>query len=434
MLLIVLDTFRADRMGAYGNERGLTPFLDELAARGVLFERAYSTSAWTPPSVASLLTSRYPTQHRVQTMGSVLGAAELTLAETLQAADYRAAGFSSNIYVREAAGFGQGFDPLRLYVALERAAKRRADFLRAQALSWLDSTLATDDARPIFLYLHFMDAHSPYEPPEAFRQRFAPRLTATDQSELNRLLDDVDNPERWALLGERREDVGALYDAEVASLDGELAQLFRDLEARRFLEHAVIVIVADHGEELGEHGRFLHGSQLFEESVRVPLLIAAPGVEGGRRVEAPVSLVDVAPTILALLDQPVPEPFEGRSLLPLVEDPRPDGRDVHLDSGREGWSRSSATHTLGLVRGSRKLLVDPSGGARLYDLGADPGEEAPREPTAAETDLRASLERARRHWADTSGRAEQAPRMDEETLSRLRAFGYAVEEPAAEAH
>ena len=317
MLLIVLDTLRADRLGAYGSTRGLTPFLDELAARGVVFENAYATSSWTSPSIASLFTSRHPLQHGIVGFESVLGDGEATLAESLRALGFTSGGFSANFRISEGLGYGQGFDVWRAYLAStdERDAgpKVPARFVRQQALAWLSGVWDREAPRPVFLYVHFMEPHSPYDPPEAVRRRLVPRASRAEADAANALLVGLRfgdlSDQQVALLAE-------LYDAEVATLDAELRTLFEALSANGFLEHSIVVVVADHGEEFREHGMLLHGITLFEPGVRVPLLLLAPGLEAGRRVAQPVSLLDVAPTILDLLGAPSQEHFEGRSLLP----------------------------------------------------------------------------------------------------------------------
>jgi arylsulfatase A-like enzyme len=425
ILIVLIDTFRADRVGAYGSTRSLTPFLDELAAEGTLFERAYSTSAWTPPAVASLFTSRHPAQHRITALGSVLDDSELTLAESLRPLGYRTAGFSTNLFVRQQTGFGQGFDRLSLHLAdLEGRTKQRATFLEGEVLRWLDENPAGSAPAPTLLYLHFMDTHSPYEPSDPMLERFAPGISRPATVALNERLVGDGDPKRFATFtDEDAAQLAALYDAEVAGLDAALRGLFEQLSARGFLDDAIVVVLSDHGEEFGEHGRYLHGGQLFEESVRIPLLVSGAGIPAGQRVTQNVSIVDVAPTLLDLLGRPVPASFEGRSLAPLLtrKQGQPEPVDVYLDVGRTG----PTTHTAGLVRGSRKLVADRSGGVHVFDLGDDPAEASPLSPSAVDASLETSFRRARERLAAGSdgGPADSVP-VDEATRERLRALGY----------
>jgi arylsulfatase A-like enzyme len=288
VLLIVADTLRADRLGSYGSARGLTPFLDELSARGTVFANAYAPSSWTCPSVASLFTSRYPSQHRVSSFESKMAGEEVTLAEKLTPLRYATAGFSANNRLTRKLGYAQGFEIWQFYVGAfvppYRKAPVRAGFLRQQTLRWLDAHWNPSVGRPVFLYLQYMDTHTPYDPPQPFRRRFQrpdpksaletranEKLLAAALSEVS--LDEVDV-------------LRSLYDGEVAYLDAELRQLFAELRGRGFLDDAIVVVTSDHGEEFREHGRILHGFALYEESIRVPLILVAPGYRGGRVVES----------------------------------------------------------------------------------------------------------------------------------------------------
>jgi arylsulfatase A-like enzyme len=427
VLLVVLDTLRADRLGAYGSARGLTPFLDELAAQGVVFENAYATSSWTSPSIASLFTSRHPLQHGIVGFESVLGDGEATLAESLRALGFASGGFSANFRIAEKLGFGQGFDVWRAFLASsdpgDHGPKVPAHFVREQALAWLDSVWRPERPRPVFLYVHFMEPHSPYDPPEPVRRRLAPAATRAEVDAANALLvglrfDDLSDPQ-VALLAD-------LYDGEVAALDAELRTLFAALRANGFLEDAIVVVVADHGEEFREHGMLLHGITLFEPGVRVPLLMLGPGLEAGRRVAQPVSLLDVAPTILELLGAPAQAPFEGRSLLSPMRSPAASaGReDILLDLAPKLDAHEVRTHSSGLVRGSRKLLVDPQGRPRVFDLARDPGERAASGGEQDAKDLLAALERARAELGARAGVRTPAAPLDARTREDLRALGY----------
>lgn len=436
ILLIVIDTLRADRLGCYGNKRGLTPFLDSLAARGTLFLNAYAPSSWTCPSVASLMTSRYPMQHRVVSFASKLADEERTLAETLQPLGYLAGGFSANFRLLGALGYAQGFQHWR--ADLEGAGGLRGGDLRRQSIEWLDQARRSAPGRPALLYLHFMEPHAPYDPPEPFREQFGRNEdAAVDAATANEHLVGL----RWYKL--TRADVemlASLYDAEVASADAELRHLFAELEQRGFLRDAIVVVTADHGEEFWEHGNLGHGTSLYNESVRVPLILIAPGYAGGQRVEQNVSLLDVAPTLLDLLGQPGEPRFEGRSLVPLLRPQSlaawfkawrsPGGKtevpDVLLDLELVGYGVDAREHSHGLVRRSTKLLLRPGGLAELYDLERDPLEKnanaealRARSPT-----LQRALEAARADLGSRAGTVAETAPLDDATREKLRALGY----------
>jgi arylsulfatase A-like enzyme len=279
--------------------------------------------------------------------------------------------------------------------------------------------------RPMFLYLHFMETHWPYGPPGRGRHLAGSPPPGVDDADLNAKVADSS---RWGELTSR--DVSRLrrlYDAEVAELDARLRDLFVGLRARGLLDRAIVVFTADHGEEFREHGMLLHGLSLYEDAVRIPLVISGPGLPAGRTVADPVSLVDVAPTILALLGLP-PEPrFEGRSLVDGIEG-RGAWPDVVLElfpSGEHDFRR----HSAGLVHGRLKLLVtavDGSDGTdAVYDLAHDPHERSPTSPVLADeaVRLRARLAERIRALGARAGTIEKVP-IDAETRDRLRALGY----------
>ena len=422
VIVVVVDTLRADRVGATGGESGLTPFLDGLAGSGVAFRNARSTSSWTNPAVASLFTSRYPSQHRVGTFESRLSDAEVTLGERLEAAGWRGIGMVANFRLTRTLGFAQGFD---VWFSRLTAREMSAQRLGQDAVRYWDRHVARffwRRRRPLFLYLHAMEPHAPYEPGAAVA---APR--GSSQALANA---KVMRPGRWNEL--TRDEVGYLaasYDAEVAALDARLRRVFARLRSRGLLDGAIVVVTADHGEEFGEHGGFQHGRTLYQESVRVPLIMLGPGLPAGRVVERPVSLIDVAPTILDLLGLP-PEPrFEGRSLLPML---RGEGESsgTLFELLPMGTAVEARQHVAGQATDELALLETrlPEGGrgSEWFDLRRDPTERRPN-PTHLEgtaTTLRTALEARRQAIASRAGVAETAP-VDAGMRDRLRALGYA---------
>jgi arylsulfatase A-like enzyme len=428
VVMIVVDTLRADRLGAYGNARGLTPFLDQLAQRGVVFTNASAASSWTVPSVASLLTSRYPSQHHVVAFSSRLADEEVTFAERLRDAHYLSAGFSANFRLLERLGYAQGFDYWRSDA--QKSGGLTGAQLREQGLAWLDGAWHRGSPRPLLLYFQFMEPHSPYAPPEPFRSRFAANDdgSASDPAaSLRHLVEQRVHGQRWA--PEDLHVIERLYDAEVATVDEEIRLLFSELERRGVLEHALTIVTADHGEEFGEHDGLEHGRTLYDESVRVPLIILAPGLPAGHRVAENVSLIDVAPTLLDLLGVSAEPRFEGRSLLPLMQpgsgtDSAP--VDVLFELSPTGWGGEPQVHDRGIRRGKLKLLLRRDGGRESYDLASDPSEQHPNPPQIAQqvNALASDVE----HASSTLGRRAAAPvqgeALDEATKEKLRALGY----------
>lgn len=441
VLLIVVDTLRADRLGAYGNRRGLTPFLDELAKRGTVFTNAYAPSSWTCPSVASLLTSRYATQHGVVAFESKLADEEVTVAEALAPLGYLAGGFSANFRLTKQYGYAQGFEQWRVYLNQGRGPRKpRGDLLRRDATNWVRTVQQRTPGRPVLLYLQYMEPHSPYEPAEPYRSRFRRNGNdAVDEggatAKLLKLIGGSKN-----LSAAEIDLLESLYDGEVASVDEEIRLLFGELEKTGFLHHAVVIITADHGEEFNEHGQVLHGITLYNTAIRVPLIISAPGYRGGQVVPQNVSLIDLAPTLLELVGLAREPRFEGRSLVPLMTpgsviralrakffsgDRRntPESTISELESSG-AWDLRVHSHAI--VRGSQKLIVRRQGGRELYDVMQDPGETHSLQRSARVQSARLfrALEETRAVLKTRArGSVETVP-LDEATKERLRALGY----------
>jgi arylsulfatase A-like enzyme len=438
IVVVVVDTLRADRLGCYGNARKLTPFIDELAARGTVFRNAHAASSWTIPSVASILTSRYPLEHGMDAHDFVLPDAQTTFAEVLHPGGYWASGYSANPGLTIERGFAQGF--LRW-----NAARRGRDKVRAEALLPLVGRRAgiscgTAGLPPCLFYFQFMEPHGPYEPPDMPEARSEAAKHAFDKVR-NLTWNELDDGEVELLSN--------LYDGEVAAADVAVKALFDELAARRVSNDAVIVFTADHGEEFKEHGGMAHGSALFEETVHVPLIVIAPGYESGRVVDENVSLIDVAPTIAELAGEATPPSFEGRSLVPLLHRrswlppvfERLGGRaraahageadanrspDVVLELPKASDSLDLRRHQSAIIRGHLKLVVDAQGGSALYDLESDPGENAPDPPALADVkrNLDETLQRLTSLHAERAATAPSRAPLDAATKENLRELGY----------
>jgi arylsulfatase A-like enzyme len=426
VLLVVVDTLRADRLGAYGNGRGLTPTMDRLAARGTRFARAYAPSSWTMPSVASLLTSRLPAQHLVSDFDSRLADGEVTFGERLAAVGFMNGGFTANWRLRADLGYGQGFANWQTFMGGPEGGKARGEVLRQAALAWIDAPRPHGEPQPRrLLYLQYMEPHAPFEAPAALRSRFGPAVANARAAELNKWA-VIAFPPLAKLAGKGIAQLALLYDAEVAAVDAELGQLFNALEERGLLDRMLVIVTADHGEEFLEHGAIGHGHNLFNTTVRIPLIIAGRGIPAGRVVQEPVSLIDLAPTLLDALGLP-PEPrFEGRSLLPLLRDPPLDrvaAPDIVVQLPRTGAAVDVRRHRDGLVRDDEKVLIDRDDAAALYDLAADPGEQHPRR-LASDAALAAALDAALASLATRQQPHEEKAALDDATKEKLRALGY----------
>jgi arylsulfatase A-like enzyme len=307
IVIYLVDTLRADHTGPYGYARDTTPELNAFAKDAVVFDKAIAHASWTKPSVASILTSLLPGQHRAVQLRDALDAGHVTIAEMLKAKRYStgAAIANSVIYLKDA-GFDRGFD---FFAGLHGEEDRPSKLVEASVV--VDSALAWLDARrglPSFLYVHTMDPHVPYQPPPPFDRKFAPHPTPDHPGADPR--SDYKEPEDL-------ERLIAQYDGDVAYGDREFGRFVRGLKERGVYDRALIVFMGDHGEEFLDHGKWLHGRSVFDELVRIPLVVKFPGQNhAGRRVAAQVQGVDVLPTILASEGLPVPAPpaIAGRPL------------------------------------------------------------------------------------------------------------------------
>jgi arylsulfatase A-like enzyme len=419
VIVVLVDTLRPDFLGCYGTPAGLTPFVDELASRGTRFTHAYAASTWTNPSVASLLTSRWQSQHGVVHLFSVLSDRERTLGEALHDRGFATAGFLATRSIPAASGFGQGFDVWEEVLDQEEL-KGTGAKLNQRTLAWLDAR-PREDHRPLLLYLHYMEPHFPYDPrPDRLEAVLAPRHYTEAERDawdarvntwLEHSLEGMAHPD----------DIGVMRDeylAEIASFDQALRELFDGLDAHGVLKNAVVVLTADHGEEFHEHGVVGHGLDLFEETLHVPLLLLVPGQRPGV-ADGTVSLIDVAPTILELVGARAEPRFEGRSLLSQgARDPA--YAELLLNTVAKEPPQNRA-----LVDGSRKIIHALDGRQQFYDLTRDPAEH---DPAAFDGQVRAELVEKLDAWQARARRdasPEEQRQVDDAIRERLRALGYA---------
>jgi arylsulfatase A-like enzyme/Flp pilus assembly protein TadD len=377
VLLVTIDTLRADRLGAYGATHA-TPSLDALAAAGVRFTRAYAHAVMTLPSHASLLTGQVPPRHGVRNNGTFrLGSEADTVAERLKHAGYRTGAFVGAFVLDRRFGLAQGFDTyddrLREESALDfRIAERPAHEVLSAASDWVH---AQPGGSPWFAWVHLFDPHTPY-------------VAASPSS-------------------------GDAYTDEVLRVDREVGSFLQALRASGRLDRTLIVVTADHGESLGEHGEATHGLFAYESTLRVPLIIAGPGIGKGV-VDHPTSHVDLTATLLALVGAR-DAALDGRSLSGAVAQSRP----IYFEALDAQLTRDWAPLT-GLISGNWKYIDLPV--PELYDLGADRGEAT----NLAEQDAgrRRALEKELAQWERASGDSTRVA-LDDEAAARLKALGYA---------
>jgi len=396
VILITIDTTRADRMGFLGSAKGLTPNLDALAKQGIVFTRAYSQVPLTSPSHISILSGTYPQFHHVNDFGMPLAKSIPYLPQILHDHGYKTAAFVGSVILDPKSGavpgFERGFDTYEAnfqsaqpggdrYKTLEH---RGADVV-AEALAWLKQ----NPRGTTFMWIHLFDPHAPYDPPEPFKSRYA------------------SNP----------------YDGEIAYADSVLGDFFDQLKKRGLFDSALIAVMADHGEAFGEHGERSHGIFLYDETIHVPLVFKMPGAtSAGMRVDSRTRLVDVTPTILTRLGILPPKTMQGESLLPLMKPAtKPVDRPAYAETDYPyrdfGWSALRALR-------SGKYLVVEAPRKELYDQVSDPqaGHDLSASAPAITQTLIASLDAFRDKTASSAKPAALAS--SPQLQHQLASLGY----------
>jgi arylsulfatase len=412
VVLILVDTLRADHLGCYGYERNTTPNLDALASDAVRYTRTFSHAPWTTPAVAALFTSQLPSTLGIRNIQSPLPADGTTLAEVLQKNGFETAAFVSHSFVSSKWGFARGFDSFdesNIRGHFEVTSTSISD----AAIEWLDERTGRQ-TQPFFLFLHYFDPHFAYVEHAEFSFGRDASYTGPVHSGIL--------PERFgddppALRPEDLREMVALYDAEIAATDRAIGRLLDRLRKLGLYDSTIVVLTADHGEEFLDHGQLDHTKTLYDELVRVPLIVRVPGAEPAV-VDDAVALIDVYPTLTAQLGIEAPPALLGQPLPPLPNaDTGAPPRRIFLETARLKDLRA-------IVEGDYKLILDrESGRVRLFDLAADPKERTDlslREPERTAR-LRGLIER----WPGAAPRTA-TPDVDlsEEERERLRALGY----------
>jgi arylsulfatase A-like enzyme/Tfp pilus assembly protein PilF len=400
VVLITLDTTRADRMGFLGSDRGLTPNLDTLARAATIFSRAYAQVPLTTPSHATILTGTYPQFNHVNYMGDALGKALPSLPEIFHRNGYRTAAFVGALVLdptKLAPGFDRGFDHYDAgfhrrhpgednYHSLER----RGEDVLNRAVAWLNK----HPTGPFFLWVHLYDPHDPYTPPEPYRTRYESQP----------------------------------YDGEIAYTDSIVGKLLSELRTRGLFDGSLIAIMADHGEAFAEHGEQHHGIFLYDETIHVPLLFKLPRQNTGAKVEGRVGLVDVAPTILRAAHLPIPGVMQGQALLPSTMPAERPGRQSDTNLQRSVYSESRYGYlsfgwsVLKAWRGGNYLYI-AAPERELYDQVTDPQAThnlAPDSKAVVETVASQMAEFRRKTVAEIT---DKTPLTAEQT-ENLHALGY----------
>ncbi len=422
VLLITVDTQRADSFGIYGNPGGHTPNIDRLAEKSVVFERATAPMGTTFPSHASLFTGLYPRRHGVRYNGDRLGEEVETLAETLREAGWETMALVSYGSMVSRGGLGQGF----VRTSHEQSGEHSVAASPVRVTGMARGLLSRKRPFPFFMWVHYFQPHSPYEPTPYSEEQLAgydgPLAAGASVQQFYNLAKN-----EWR--DEDRTAIRALYDGQTREADRTVGQILETLEKAGHAERTIVVITADHGQLLGEHDDVGHGFRLWEPVLHVPLLVYDPREGEPRRVSSRVGLVDVAPTILEMVGLSAPEAIDGRSLVPALRgeelEERPYFSEVRGLTPKKRARRPRDENALAVFLDDHKLVIQ-RGETKLYDLSADPSELAPLLETSDDPrarELAALAEVYRGQEDQTSGRVEPAdlaPHVEEE----LRSLGY----------
>ena len=390
ILLITLDTTRADRLGCYGYAKGKTPNLDSLAAKGVRFENAYCQVPLTLPSHCSIMTGTYPVYHNVHNNGTyTLAPQQVTLAEVLKDSGFKTAAFVASFSVDSRFGLNQGFDvydddfqpglPFKT-----PNSERRAEQVISVFTSWLEK----NSGEHFFVWVHLFDPHLPYQPPPPYREQFA------------------DSP----------------YDGEIAYMDSQIGALVEKLKEKKILDRTLIVLAGDHGEAFGEKVETGHGVFLYDGTMKVPLIFYGENhLPAARVVRGRVRLIDIMPSILDLLGLPKMGQTQGKSLIPCFTGKENKDLESYIETfyPRENYGWSQLT---GLIRGDWKYIRAPR--PELYNLKSDPKENGNvfgSTPKIA-SEMASGLETVIKECAGIRGASNRNLTAAEE--ERLRALGY----------
>ncbi len=424
VLWIVVDTMRADRLGG---ERNLTPYLDKLGEKGVVFESAYSHAPWTLPSMASMLTSLHPKEHGA---GGWLGRFQ-TMREGIKTAPaiFSRAGYQTHAivnveFLKEKYGVTRDFDGLDTVTFENNVEVRLAEETTDAALKFMGAA-GTD--KPFFMFLHYFDVHAVYDPPQPFRRRYAAPFDR-EGGEQRTMFGTRDHmialrDGKLNLTPEWIDRAARLYDGEVAYTDAEIGRLLDQMAAMGLDDNTLIVFTSDHGEEFLEHGSFEHGHTVFDELIHIPLVMSGPGVKAGQRIPQVVRQVDILPTLCEWADVAGERSFTGLSLMPALRGEPARDRNVLSHGNMWGDHPSSAWRD-----GDWKLILPAVGNPVLFNIAEDPRER--KNLAASEPERLKALQEGLQalEGAMASLRPGEEVNLSAEERNNLRGMGYSGKE------
>ena len=428
VVLISIDSLRADHLSAYGYRRQTSPNIDALAAEGVLVETAVSTTSWTLPSHASMLTGLYPQMHAVRTGRQRISSEAVLLSERLQANGFSTYGLVSGPYLGSKFGFAQGFDiyddkTIHYRNVTSSHQGVTSPKLHRRLIEILDGL---DPQNPFFLFVHYWDVHYDYTPPPPYDTLFDSEYDGPVTGE-NFIFDDAVAPDMAA---RDLQHVIALYDGEIALTDHYLGELFSELRQRGLYDDTLVVLTSDHGDEFFDHGEKGHGKNLYGSTLNIPLIFKLPGGrKAGRKLKGPVSLVDLPPTVLDAVGAEIPNGLNGSSLWLGLRDL---GLPGFMQRGDDPFTRflfaDLAECCNAVMRGSWKYQRRDDGeGEELFATDRDPSEQSNVIAEGLQTgdQLRAALDSWQQRVAQAKeGLDGETAEIDDDLENTLRALGY----------
>ena len=430
IILISLDTLRADHLGCYGYHRNTSPFIDAFAKESILFEDAVVQSPWTLPSHMSIMTSLYPSSHGVFNKNTRLADENVTLAELLHDAGYQTAAFVDGGYMNALFGFDQGFDVYDDWGGsieqVEEIGKGIA-YILPKVKKWLDE----NKSKPFFLFIHCYDIHSPYEPPAPYDKMFHDFVYTGDLTPSTETLVEA----AWKGMKTSDEDVRhfvALYDGGIRYTDTEIGDFLSYLKETGLYDQSLIIITSDHGEEFKEHGSFLHWQLYYRPNLHVPLIIHFPNYPGRlARIRDLVQSVDLLPTILDITGIPPLPRAEGRSLIPLIERKRNFMnilfREIFYaskDKSHIGFAEDLNPRDWSIITNDYQMIYFlKSKSIQLFNIKAD---HLAQKDIAKDNDviIKRLLDKFKEEYNLTPHYKPLPITLDEKTQSQLKALGY----------
>lgn len=452
IILITADTTRADHLSPYGYSRDTSPNLSKVAASGEVFDQAYAVASWTLPSHASLFTGNLPSKHGASYTYLWLDSSQLTLAEILKSHGYRTAGFAGGPLLSATFNMAQGFDyysdcldfaagiqNLVLIRVLKRVlhlslwwadGQRDGTELTDSVLSWLKNQ---DRDTRFFLFINYFDPHDPYHPPPGYDRFSDPTYHGQMNGRVISLRANRETGERSVFENGRYIPLNnddyrkliALYDGEILYMDHNMGRLFDYLKASGLADNTLLIITADHGETIGEHKLLDHGHTLYQEQIRIPLILAGPGIPPGKRAPGVIRNIDVLPTLMEFLGWPVPGPVQGVSFVNYLQG-GDDNRQILSEINEDPATRVRTFRRRLIAVGNPmwKYLWSSTGGNELYHLPEDPGETTnlfgEQRPEAV--DLKTRVMDYVRRFPESNQR--RLTPIDDSTLESLKANSY----------